>query len=711
VARDVLNSLLESLSSHNEDLQLALAMSASLQDPSSRSAQTRTPAQAGLHIVNHRQAGRQDATSHPPPSELGRGRSLETDEDLQLAIALSLADAARTAASQPPVPAARPAGNLPPAPLPAPPPPPPPPVSQEDDSANAAIRAALRGDSVALVPFHFIQRCTESFAQSRSIGRGAYGTVFRGVDDGGAFAPFEFAAKRLECENPDDRDALERMTVAEIQTLTRFTHPHIIRLLGYCRDEGASILLYEYEPLGSLEGHLEDANKASAMLWSYRARIVAGVLTAVNFLHKHDPSGPCYHRDIKPGNIVLTASYSPKLIDCGLSRFLPRDQPEQGSRRTLIATSLRALGTQGFMCPTYARTNAFNEKSEVYSIGVTILQIITGKVDFTSPCNQEQLSLSDLIDEPDTKLVADSKDVRPPVDEAQSAVDTLAEMSAACVAKLRSRISLIALLRQAKMLSAALPVQCEMQALRAQIEQMSSELRQLRIQGELVQQQQQQLQQPQQETLTCELCYDGIVVSESSGMFCTERHFVCAGCAPMMVQTFLERVSESDTLLEAHRARDGRLPCFRHTPAFDPQCSAMYAESSLAAVLPEEVFVQYRQSQNEVIENRVWQEQNERFQQEIARILHEQGLETQRRDEQATVDFLRHRYPNARMCPRCRFGPVINENCPALDTHHGDRVRGSQTRISNACGQCGFFTRHWNEWQPWDGILRAGPPQ
>ncbi|CAK9065164.1 unnamed protein product [Durusdinium trenchii] len=77
-----------------------------------------------------------------------------------------------------------------------------------------------------------------------------------------------------------------------------------------------------------------------------------------------------------------------------------------------------------------------------------------------------------------------------------------------------------------------------------------------------------------------------------------------------------------------------------------------------------------------------------------------------RREEAASAEFLRRQYPNAKMCPRCRCGPVINENCFDLQSHHNEA--SGRSRINNACQQCAFFTRDWNEWLQWDGVLRQG---
>jgi len=190
---------------------------------------------------------------------------------------------------------------------------------------------------------------------------------------------------------------------------------------------------------------------------------------------------------------------------------------------------------------------------------------------------------------------------------------------------------------------------------------------------------------------TCELCFDNISPSSGRGMTCPNGHFVCAGCAPSMVQTFLERVNESDTLLEQHRARGGHIPCFRNTSAFDPRCTAVLSDGELARTLSDEIFVRYRESQNEVVENRIWQDHNERFRRKLARIQSQHQIESGRRGDEASAEFMRRQYPNARMCPICQFGPVINENCADLQAHNGEARSGGRSRINNACGRCGFF--------------------
>ena len=103
---------------------------------------------------------------------------------------------------------------------------------------------------------------------------------------------------------------------------------------------------------------------------------MAGVSRAINYLHCHDSRGPAFHRDIKSANIVLDLGLSPKLIDCGLSKFIPN----QHSHGTIMSTTGAALGTPGYMCSTYVRKSKFEAKSEIFSFGIVNLELLTGRL-------------------------------------------------------------------------------------------------------------------------------------------------------------------------------------------------------------------------------------------------------------------------------------------------------------------------------------------
>jgi interleukin-1 receptor-associated kinase 4 len=116
---------------------------------------------------------------------------------------------------------------------------------------------------------------------------------------------------------------------------------------------------------------------ASELTWKLRVRVALGICAALHYLHKGGggKAGGCYHRDVKAANICLTQTLQPKLIDCGLAKFIPA--PNQAAQAT--ATEGRP-GTPGYKCARYENSGVFEEKSEVYSFGIVLLELITGNV-------------------------------------------------------------------------------------------------------------------------------------------------------------------------------------------------------------------------------------------------------------------------------------------------------------------------------------------
>ncbi|CAJ1397882.1 unnamed protein product [Effrenium voratum] len=325
-------------------------------------------------------------------------------------------------------------------------------VVEEDDELEEAVllslrlacRAKLLRKEVDAIDLDYLQRCTENFAEHRLLGEGGYGKVYKAVDKD---EHLEFAAKCLVCENEEERQMMNRMTQAEITTLTAFTHPNIIRLLGYCKTEDTAVLLYEYQPGGSVETHLDEKERAEDLTWTLRANIVKGLVDAIHHLHRHDPAGPCYHRDVKPGNIVLTADGDPKLIDCGLARLAQADVP--GSKTRFCRDTGGSLGTPGFKCSKFERTGKFEEKSEVYSIGITILQIVTGIQDFGDD------NLDKLVECPRASSIMEMRDQRPPFEDKSdnNIIHVLANMVEQGIATHASRCSLQTLCEHAALLN------------------------------------------------------------------------------------------------------------------------------------------------------------------------------------------------------------------------------------------------------------------
>lgn len=158
----------------------------------------------------------------------------------------------------------------------------------------------------------------------------------------------------------------------QVEVLSRMRHPHMVLLLGACPEYGC--LVYEYMENGSLEDRLFCRNGSSPLPWTVRFRIAAEIATALLFLHQTRPE-PLVHRDLKPANILLDRNYVSKIGDVGLSRLVPPSVADSVTQYHMTA----AAGTFCYIDPEYQQTGMLGTKSDIYSLGVTLLQIITAK--------------------------------------------------------------------------------------------------------------------------------------------------------------------------------------------------------------------------------------------------------------------------------------------------------------------------------------------
>ncbi|KAI3455593.1 hypothetical protein Pfo_012256 [Paulownia fortunei] len=164
----------------------------------------------------------------------------------------------------------------------------------------------------------------------------------------------------------------EKQFQREVEVLSRMRHPHMVILLGACPEYGC--LVYEYMENGSLEDRLYRKDGTCTLSWSTRFRIAAEIATALNFLHRTRPE-PLVHRDLKPANILLDKNYVSKISDVGLSRLVPPDIADSVTQYRMTA----AAGTFCYIDPEYQQTGMLGTKSDIYSLGVMLLQIITAK--------------------------------------------------------------------------------------------------------------------------------------------------------------------------------------------------------------------------------------------------------------------------------------------------------------------------------------------
>jgi serine/threonine protein kinase len=544
----------------------------------------------------------------------------------------------------------------------------------------------LEGGPPCEVPPNVLTRWTNNFNEENKIGEGEFSDVFEGIfGDMINQKQRRVAVKRLKPsvrlhgDETEHRAALSSIR-REILVFSNFFHPNIIRLLGYtsahANMETEICLVYELGECGSLDKMFIDAEKAQQVSWRARVRIATGVSRALNYLHCHDVQRPAFHRDVKSANIVLALDLSPKLIDCGLS-------------------------TPGYMCPAYQLTGKYEAKSEIFSFGIVLLELLTGRLQGHQSLDKNDLYV--IYIEEETALAGDL-DVRAGTWSPECA-EALEILARECLASHTKRIgTMLAVMRRLVEMDKEFcrataeeararsfeevnlqceVLQCEVEALRMQVAWQAEASSP--VLGESVR--------------TCNICFDMNVL----GLACEglSAHFICSDCAQLEVQRVMQAIQEPDPL-ERHRARGGRIKCVQ------PFCKALYDEPSLARVLSGNVFQQYRAAQDAIVEQRLFEQLQKCFQEQLAGVRAEfehckVALRT-KQDAKATAEFMRRKYPNAVQCPRCGAGPVIPENCYDLQVHHGDRTRGGH--ISNACPACGFFSRDRRHWDRWNGQMR-----
>ncbi|XP_020702201.1 receptor-like serine/threonine-protein kinase ALE2 isoform X1 [Dendrobium catenatum] len=222
-----------------------------------------------------------------------------------------------------------------------------------------------------------IEKATNKFDDSRIVGEGGFGRVYKGVLEDGT----RVAVKVLK---RDDQQG-EREFLAEVEMLGRLHHRNLVKLIGICTEENTRCLVYELIPNGSVESHLHGVDKDIAPLdWNARMKIALGAARGLAYLHE-DSSPRVIHRDFKSSNILLEHDYTPKVSDFGLARAALDEQNEH--------ISTRVMGTFGYVAPEYAMTGHLLVKSDVYSYGVVLIELLTGRkpVDMLQPPGQENL--------------------------------------------------------------------------------------------------------------------------------------------------------------------------------------------------------------------------------------------------------------------------------------------------------------------------------
>ncbi|RZC44014.1 hypothetical protein C5167_036963 [Papaver somniferum] len=208
--------------------------------------------------------------------------------------------------------------------------------------------------------FSTISTATHNFSDANKLGRGGFGTVYKGTLSDGQ----EIAVKRLSEHSGQGEEEFKN----EVVLLAKLQHKNLVRLLGFCLDGDEKLLVYEFMQNGSLDQFLFDPIKSTYLNWERRYKIIRGIGKGLLYLHEDSPL-KIIHRDLKASNVLLGEDMVPKISDFGMARMVNQNQ----------ASTKRICGTFGYMAPEYAMHGKFSAKSDVFSFGVLILEILCGK--------------------------------------------------------------------------------------------------------------------------------------------------------------------------------------------------------------------------------------------------------------------------------------------------------------------------------------------
>ncbi|XP_068636285.1 probable serine/threonine-protein kinase PBL19 isoform X2 [Aristolochia californica] len=242
-----------------------------------------------------------------------------------------------------------------------------------------------KAHNLRVFSFSELRNATNDFSRLLKIGEGGFGSVYKGFVKpvGGQGDRTVVAIKKLNASGLQGH----KQWVAEVQFLGVVEHPNLVKLMGYCGVDGERgiqrLLVYEYMPNKSLDDHL--FNRALPVLpWNTRLQIVLGAAQGLEYLHEGLEVQVIY-RDFKASNVLLDGDFKPKLSDFGLAREGPTDG------HTHVSTAV--VGTYGYAAPDYIETGHLTTKSDVWSFGVVLYEILTGRrsLDRNRPRSEQKL--------------------------------------------------------------------------------------------------------------------------------------------------------------------------------------------------------------------------------------------------------------------------------------------------------------------------------
>ncbi|KAL8189702.1 hypothetical protein R6Q57_028705 [Mikania cordata] len=216
------------------------------------------------------------------------------------------------------------------------------------------------GMELPLFSFSVVAKSTDSFSPENKLGEGGFGSVYKGVLEGK-----EIAVKRLSMTSKQGVNEFKN----EVICISKLQHRNLVKLLGCSIQGDEKLLIYEYMPNRSLDLFIFDKAQSTCLDWNKRFNIIQGIARGLLYLHQ-DSRLRIIHRDLKASNILLDLDMNPKISDFGIARSF-------GGNETQASTE-RVVGTYGYMSPEYALNGHFSTKSDVFSFGVLVLEIVSG---------------------------------------------------------------------------------------------------------------------------------------------------------------------------------------------------------------------------------------------------------------------------------------------------------------------------------------------
>ncbi|XP_062223333.1 receptor-like serine/threonine-protein kinase SD1-8 [Phragmites australis] len=232
---------------------------------------------------------------------------------------------------------------------------------QQSGDLYEDTRSAEKDVELPLFDLEVILVVTDNFAEHNKIGAGGFGPVYKGKLEDGQ----QVAVKRL-CQG-SMQGVKEFMN--EVKLIAKLQHRNLVRLLGCCIDDDERMLVYEYMHNQSLDTFIFDEGKRRLLGWQKRFEIILGIARGLQYLHE-DSRFRIIHRDLKASNVLLDRNMIPKISDFGIARMFGGDQT--------TAYTGNVVGTYGYMSPEYALHGIISIKSDVFSFGVLVLEIVTG---------------------------------------------------------------------------------------------------------------------------------------------------------------------------------------------------------------------------------------------------------------------------------------------------------------------------------------------